>query len=294
MVIMNYKAGQLANRLFYFSHFIANSIAYKYKLLNPSFSDYKEFFIATASDNFNGLDISLNITNNQQLDELMRKAVNAVQKVQIDPLRKLPGFYFHEIKAYDAAPKSFDMNDPEFVASAQNKVVFIDGWLYRDYENFEKHAQSIRNVFTPLPKYTQQVQEVLNRCRQLGDTIIGVHLRRGDYKTYNDGKWYYEDSVYYSKMQELKQQLEAQGKKCAFLICSNEEVNKENYPGLPIVTEGRHFIVDLYALAACDYLIGPPSTFTMWASFYGQTPLLAIDEASKTMSLPEFKVVTRG
>ncbi|WP_172798128.1 alpha-1,2-fucosyltransferase [Pontibacter akesuensis] len=291
---MNYKAGQLANRLFYFSHFISNSLAYNYKLLNPSFNDYKEFFISTASDNFNGHDISLNITDNQQLDELMRKAVNAVQKVQIDPLRKLPGFYFHEIKAFDAAPKSFDMNDPEFVASAKSKIVFIDGWLYRDFKNFEKYAPSIRQIFTPLPKYSQQVQEVMNRCRQLGDTVIGVHIRRGDYKTYNDGKWYYEDEVYFSKMQELKQQLEAQGKRCVFLICSNEKVNPESFPGMALVTEDRHFIVDLYALSQCDYLIGPPSTFTMWASFYGETPLLAIDDASQTVPLSDFKIVTKG
>ena len=31
-------------------------------------------------------------------------------------------------------------------------------------------------------------------------------------------------------------------------------------------------IGDLYSLAACDYIIGPPSTYTQWASFYGQVP----------------------
>ncbi|GAB3811504.1 hypothetical protein GCM10028895_01700 [Pontibacter rugosus] len=149
------------------------------------------------------------------------------------------------------------MNDSDFVAAAKNKVVFVDGWLYRDYKDFEKHAASIRKIFTPLPKYTEQVEEVINRCMQLGDTIIGVHIRRGDYKTYNNGKWFYEDDVYYKKMNALKQQLEAEGKKCVFLICSNEKINKNNYPGLPIVTEDRHFIVDLYALSRCHYLIGP-------------------------------------
>jgi hypothetical protein len=33
-----------------------------------------------------------------------------------------------------------------------------------------------------------------------------------------------------------------------------------------------HFIEDLYALASCDYIIGPPSTFSQWASFYGNVP----------------------
>lgn len=294
MVIINYKAGQLANRLFYFSHFIANSLEYNYRLINPSFNDYKDFFKATSSNNFGNYNISLNITFSDHLDEVMRKAVNVVQKVQIKPLRKIPGFYFHEIRAYDAAPKSFDMNDSEFVSSARSKVVFIDGWLYRDFQNFEKHTPVLRSIFTPLPKYTDQVQEAIHRCKQQGDTLIGVHIRRGDYKTYNDGKWYYEDAVYFSKMQELKRQLESQGKTCAFLLCSNEKIDKVNYRGLSIFHEDRHFIVDLYALSQCDYLIGPPSTFSMWASFYGEKPLLHLDAASKEVVLSEFQVVIRG
>lgn len=294
MVIMNYKAGQLANRLFYFSHFIANSLEYNYKLINPSFNDYRVFFTATASNNFGSQAICLNITSSRQLDELLRKAVNGIQKVQIKPFRKLPGIDFHEIKAYDAVPESFDMNDAEFVNAAQHKTVFIDGWLYRDYKNFQKHSASIRSIFAPVPIYADRVQEVINRCRQQGDTIIGVHIRRGDYKTYNGGKWYYEDEVYFSKMQEMKQQLESQGKSCIFLICSNEMIDTKNFRDLSISTEDRHFIVDLYALAQCDYLIGPPSTFSMWASFYGQTPLLHIEEASQNATLSEFKVFTKG
>jgi hypothetical protein len=294
MVIMNYKAGQLANRLFYFSHFIANSLEYKYRLINPSFEDYKAFFTSTSANDFGGHDISLNLTPYKPLDEITRKAINAVQKVQVRPLRKIPGFYFHEIKAYDAAPKSFDMNDADFVTSAQNKVVFIDGWLYRDYKNFEKHSASLRSIFTPVPQYAEQVQEIIYSCRKKGDIIVGVHIRRGDYKTYNDGKWYYEDEVYYSKMQELKRQFEAQGKSCVFLVCSNEKVNQDSFKGLSIVTDARHFIVDLYTLSQCDYLVGPPSTFTMWASFYGETPLLHIDEACKHAALPDFKVVSKG
>jgi hypothetical protein len=32
-------------------------------------------------------------------------------------------------------------------------------------------------------------------------------------------------------------------------------------------------VEDLYSLARCDYLLGPPSTFSLWASFYGNVPL---------------------
>jgi hypothetical protein len=33
----------------------------------------------------------------------------------------------------------------------------------------------------------------------------------------------------------------------------------------------------MYVLAACDLILGPPSTFSIWASYYGQVPLMQLD-----------------
>ena len=300
---MNYKAGQLANRLFYFAHFISNSIEYKYRLVNPSFDEYKKFFTSTSSNKFGNLDISVNLTASGSVDSFIRKSINVLHKVPVPPLKNAFGCYFHDIKAYDNSSDlenyddkevCFDMNDAEFVEAAKNKVVFIDGWLYRDFRNFEKHSPTLRQIFTPLPEYTDQVQEIISRCRTMGDTVVGVHLRRGDFKTYNNGKWYYEDEVYYQKMLAIEQQLAAQGKKCVFLMCSNEAIKQENFKGLPIVTDSRHYMVDLYAMAQCDYLIGPPSTFSMWASFYGEVPLYHINTPDQDPLLSDFEVVRQG
>ncbi len=50
-------------------------------------------------------------------------------------------------------------------------------------------------------------------------------------------------------------------------------------------------IEDMYALASCDYLIGPPSTFTMWASFYGKVPLNIIRRSDQSQQLSDFIVL---
>jgi len=50
-------------------------------------------------------------------------------------------------------------------------------------------------------------------------------------------------------------------------------------------------ITDMYSLAKADYIIGPPSTFTMWASFYGSVPLLVIDNRKENILLSDFKIV---
>jgi hypothetical protein len=120
-----------------------------------------------------------------------------------------------------------------------------------------------------------------------------VHVRRGDYSRFKEGKFFFDDQVYTSKMTELKELFEKEGKRCHFLICSNELINRENYPGLHITTGHREPVVDIYALARCDYILGPPSTFTMWASFYGEVPVFHLQHAGQQMRLKN-AVVTKG
>ena len=50
-------------------------------------------------------------------------------------------------------------------------------------------------------------------------------------------------------------------------------------------------IEDLYALSLCDYILGPPSTFSMWASFYGKKPLRIVSYKDEAISLHEFKII---
>jgi hypothetical protein len=52
------------------------------------------------------------------------------------------------------------------------------------------------------------------------------NIRQGDYRNFEVGRYFYESHDY------------------ARLVKG-------------------HFVEDLYALAACDYIIGPPSTYTM-------------------------------
>jgi hypothetical protein len=47
---------------------------------------------------------------------------------------------------------------------------------------------------------------------------------------------------------------------------------------------------DLYALARCDYIMGPPSTYTQWASFYGNRPMLSLDGGDQRIDRDKFQV----
>jgi hypothetical protein len=57
-----------------------------------------------------------------------------------------------------------------------------------------------------------------------------------------------------------------------FLLCSDIRLDPTEFRDFDILTGTGHPVEDNYALATCDYLIGPPSTYTAWASFYGGAP----------------------
>ena len=44
----------------------------------------------------------------------------------------------------------------------------------------------------------------------------------------------------------------------------------------------------MYSLAACDYIMGPPSTYTLWASLYGGARLYFMQNAEADISMDDF------
>ena len=53
-------------------------------------------------------------------------------------------------------------------------------------------------------------------------------------------------------------------------------MDEEAFPSFDVVLGNGQIVEDMYAFAACDYIVGPPSTYTGWASFYGDKGLYFI------------------
>lgn len=296
MIINNYRPGQLCNRLWHFSSFAANAMEHGYKLIYPALEDYEEYFEGITAPNLNKYNISLRYSKIGFIDSwteslIVRYVERIVQACNRRSIR-IPfcKVYYIEFD-YDAHDLAFDMGKSDFIKEASANLVFVRGWSFRDNRSLIKHSAVIRDLFRPHLTYQKQVNGIINTCRNLGDILIGVHIRRGDYRDFLNGQYYFEDDVYLEKMQQLDEDVKRQGKRCVFLICSNESVLRDHFKDLTVSYNKRHFITDLYLLAACDYIIGPPSTFSMWASFYGKVPLCQIHDKEQKMALNRFSVV---
>jgi len=279
MVIITDRVGQLCNRLFHFSYFIASAIENQYKIINPCFDEYCQYFQATATNDFMGHSVSTRITPSRLIDRAILKYLRNYR------------FPFSTSNILDITHSNeiYDLKGADFIKLAKEQIIFTKGWQFKDHENLRKHRNELLKIFSPLKIYQEEVTLNISDLRAKFDCIVGVHIRRGDYREWKDGIYHFSDEVYKSHMQEMALQINLQGKSCCFFICSNEENDGSTFAPLNISVSKRHFITDLYTLSECDYIMGPPSTFSYWASFYGNKPLLILEQATEKLRLDNFR-----
>jgi hypothetical protein len=281
MVIIKKVSGQLANKLHFLAHFVANSKAHSYLLIITCFPEFHALFAPVNKD-----ELKVIVTKKSIRSRIFNKVLNGIHLLTVKRKIKFPALVFHAIHESEINKVDYDTNSMEFVRLVKTKIVLPEGWIYRDHYNFEQHQNLIRKFFSPLPIFRVAIDHEIQLARQMGDIVIGVHIRRGDYADFNGGLWFYSNSIYKNKMEEVAKLFA--GQQCVFIICSNEEINKEDFEGFKTVIKERPAIVDLYLLAECDYLLGPPSTYTEWASFYKNVPMCYIDTPDKEITLASF------
>ena len=122
---------------------------------------------------------------------------------------------------------------------------------------------------------------------------VGVHIRRGDYHEWCKGAYYYTDDVYIRIMHDLARDAVKRKLAIRFLLCSNEPLEIHQTDLSLIQIQDTDGVTDLYGLSRCDYIIGPPSTYSQWASFYGNVPLCLILSSEQKISFADFSPIIR-
>ena len=74
-----------------------------------------------------------------------------------------------------------------------------------------------------------------------------------------------------------------------FFIASNENICTTQFKNANTFKIKNSFSVkDLYGLSKCDYIIGPPSTFSAWASLFENINLYHIEDIKIDFNLDNF------
>jgi len=167
-----------------------------------------------------------------------------------------------------------------------HRVLLLDGWLFRWHGDASRHLEALREHFAPVDRIGTEVQAIVEAARGDAGILVGVHVRQGDYRHFEGGRYFYGSERYAALVSDLWVRL---GSKTRFLVASNEIQDPSVFDGLPVHLQCGDPVVDLHALAACDLIVGPPSTFSMWASLYGDTPLHLWVDSRVRPSLEDFR-----
>ena len=155
-------------------------------------------------------------------------------------------------------------NTAELLAHAGKKLLLVGGRRYRDIPLERKWRPEISRRFSvneeilqSTPVYQRQIQ-----WKKAGYEVVGVHVRRGDYADWRQGRHFYSDDVY----REHVERIGATGATRFVVFASDDHPFSDSEE---IIVSKNDWSYDHWLMANCDYLIGPPSTFTIWAGYLG-------------------------
>ena len=286
MIVIADKPGQLGNMLFLFSHFIGRAIESSLTISNLAFDEYADSFPTTKADLFCRYPPRKSFCRGR---EFLRRLLFRAGNLAVRVLSLLGGNlgFVRSITLRDWVTP-FAIDSQEFLELVKGRMILVRGWNFRDVPSLRKHAQAIKKFFQPHQTNQRNIDELIARARRNSDVLVGVHIRQGIIQFANTRKYFYTGPRYAEMMDELKAMFPE--RRVSFLICSDWPQDPGLFSRFDVTFGTGDLIEDMYAFAYCDYLIGPPSTFTMWASFYGDVPLNVIRSPGQRQSLDDFSL----
>ena len=280
-VVLIKHHGRLGNQLFTFGHLIAHSVETGAHIFNPAFHRYGKYFFGSTRDPLcrvpqrtgrltSLIPTSTQIWLNRQIHSLAKRMPNIFSVIQCG----------REIILLD------ELNDP----FPSNRCFFtLIGDHFRSSHHNEFAVRAIRNYLQPIEVHQANIHLLVNELRATKPLLIGVHIRQGDFRDFAGGTFLRSPHDFAKIMKDVLALFTQHH--VYFLICSDESIDHDLFSQFNYRTGTGHLVEDLYALAATDYLIGSPgSTFSKWASFYGETPLYCVDDATHRPSIADFQI----
>lgn len=274
--------GNHSNRLIQNLYFEVFCKEYNIEFRNPTFNDLSKYYVNPCNSSTNAyykflqVDLLGKIFRHSRFVKRVFSTVWLISKVS-----------FLKFVRFDKENEESLIIEKLLRSFKRNNTVYVGGWWFNVPILLEKHKDSVIQNYALKNEYYQE-NTLVNKVEQLKNkdyTLIGVHIRRGDYKTWKGGKYYFEDDVFEANMNQISKELISKGKhKHVFILFSNEELKFTESDN--IIISQNDWYIDHYIMSQCDYLIGPLSTFTLWATLIGNAKYVPIQTSiSDTTSI---------
>ena len=239
ILIVLEKYGGFANRLFQSLHFHAFAIENKILFFNPSMLGLLRF------------------------DNRFFYFLDGLNNLFLKFLAKIAFFLLKN-------------NNYQISFGKKSYIRFVRGWDFRVNKLTEKYYDKLKVIYRFKDnKYLRSnFEENYFKIRREKRYLVVLHIRRGDYKKWNDGKFFFDDKFYKNAIYKLRKELINENKDPYIIGISDEKINSKL--GRDYNHEGS-WKDDQILLQSCDLIVGPPSTFTLWASYISRIPLIHLN-----------------
>ena len=264
MIITPLPCGRMGNRLSFSAHFIAHVEKYGGTYLNLAFQPSNRYFEGTRG-------------------KLFLRYTSSKGKCQ-DGAPKHSTFF--SVRTDGWFKRTVEMGEPDFLElERQSRVLFCGIWQFRDREAVRENACLLRRFFRPVARWREPAEECVASAREGADRLVAVHMRLTDYAKFNGGAFFYSPAEYRRWMEQAAALHPGHTR---FLVFSDEMPPVEAFKGIDWRRGPGHPVSDMTAMSLCDAIIGPPSTFSGWASFMGRVPRLQIESREQVVREEDF------
>lgn len=264
MIVLFNGYGNHSNRLFQNLHFEAFCLKNNIQYCNSTFTDISKYY-------------------NQPVHS---KKTNISRVLKTKPIRILRNLgLIKNIISYDNQKEE----DIGILLDGNYKDIYVDGWGFRAY----KETKELRDIFSL--KYSLKedyyknnaLLNIIQKYKEQGYSIVGIHVRRGDYSTFANGAYYFSDDIYKNIIDKVHHMVREKCRKEAkIIIFSNDVVDVKS----DAMYSKSEWYIDHHLMTKCDLLIGPPSTFTLWASYLGKVPVFHVVDKDEDIKFDDFYV----
>lgn len=158
--------------------------------------------------------------------------------------------------------------------------VYFTGWLFRNPEGLSRYREEIRTAFAPVPWIANRVAALSKELRTPDSTLIGIHLRQGDYTIFKNGAYLITPARMREVLDEYVAHNSLSPETVQVFIASDGPVPSGAFSGYSVHISKEQAVTDLFMLSHCDVIIGSNSSFGHFASWYGNIPHIVATKES--------------
>ena len=288
-MLLSKKTGQLGNRLTVYAHCLAAARARGYRFLNPAFGEYAPFFVGPQAS-LAGAD-RLPAPGARQPSPRARALAYMAARTAYKSAKVLKHFSLGRLAVSRARNEEhLDLKEVIDRAEARGcRYLVLQGYHFRHAPYCLEQDGFIRSFLAAAEPWAGLGRGAVEQLRLRCDTVVGVHIRHGDYQQHLGGRFFWPVARYRRFMERMVALLAPL--RPGFLVCSNAQHRPDDFAGLTWASGPGHLVSDQQALAACAWILGPPSSFSSWAAYVGGGSLLRLEDPEHAFTLEEFHVL---